>query len=282
MTAIPAAAMHLVKGRYYAHVATVNSDGSLQISQVWIDGDEEHLTFNCYESSAKARNLRANPNIAISIAGQGNTSHESLAVQGKVVEMLHEGTDEHIDRLAHHYLDLDAYPFQPSNETRVIMKVAPQKVHHRQGYDLEKLHAHTLRPYEEQVRHLLDKNMEGWLDTFADDAVFELPFAPADYPRKLEGRAAIAEYVKDYTKHIDLTGFPELTVHQALDPAVIVVEALAEGRVIATGNPYQVSYVWVITVKNGKIVRQRDYWNPLAVQDALGGNNSMRSVFNVD
>lgn len=282
MTTIPAAAMHLVQGRYYAHVATLNANGSLQISQVWIDGDQDHLTFNCYESSAKARNLRANPNIAISIAGQGNTSHESLAIRGRVVEMIHEGTEEHIDRQANYYLGLDGYPFHPPNEVRVIMKIAPEKVYHRQGHDLEMLHAHTLRPYEDQIRHLLNKNMDGWLDTFADDAVFELPFAPADYPQKLEGKAAIAEYVKDFTKNIDLTGFPELTVHQTLDPAVIVVEALAEGLVVATGKPYRMRYVWVITVQKGKIVRQKDYWNALAVQDALGGGDGMRSTFNID
>ncbi len=281
MATIPDAAMHLVRGKFYAHVATSNENGSLQISQVWIDGDRDHLAFSCYESSSKARNLRRNPYIAISIAGQGNTSHESLAVQGRVVEMIHEGADVHVDRLAEHYLDLDGFPLPSSNETRVIVKVAPEKVHHRQGFDVEKLHAHTLQPYEDQIRHLLNKDMQGWLDTFADDAVFELPFAPAGYPRELAGKAAIADYVRDYTKHIELTGFPELTVHQLLDPAVIVVEALAEGQVIATGKPYDMRYVWVITVQKGKIVRQRDYWNPLAVQDALGGDKGMRATFNV-
>lgn len=281
MTTIPAAAMHLLHGKYYAHVATINADGSPQISQVWVGVDGDLITFNCYESSVKARNLRANPSVAVSIAGHGTTSHESLAVQGTVVDMTHEGADRHIDGLANHYLGLDSYPIDRPEETRVIVKIAPQKVYHRVGYEVEQQHAQTLQPYREQIRHLLDKNMRGWADTFAEDAVLELPYAPANYPRQLEGRAAIFEYVKDFPKHIDLRDISEVAVHQALDPKVLVVETLGEGVVVATGKPYRVRYVWVITVEGGKIVRQRDYWNPLAVLDALGGAEAMRDTFNV-
>lgn len=281
MTAIPAAAMHLLEGKYYAHISTINADGTPQISQVWVGVDGDLVTFNCYESSAKARNLRANPSIAISIAGSGNTSHESLAIQGTVVEMAREGAYEHIDNLANHYLGLDGYPFEHPDETRVIVKIAPRKVYHRVGYDVEKQYAQTLQPYQDQIRHLLAGNIQGWVDTFAQDAVLELPYAPAGYPKKLEGKAAILDYVKDFPKHIDLQGFAETTVHQTLDPAVIVVETLGEGRVTATGRPYRVRYVWVVTVKGGKIVGLRDYWNPLTVQEALGGGEGMRTTFNV-
>lgn len=138
----------------------------------------------------------------------------------------------------------------------------------------------TVELHRSQLRHLLNKDMEAWVDAFAEDAVFELPFAPPNYPTRIEGKAAIHEYVKDYPKHIDLQDFPEVTVHQTLDPAVIVVEARAEGRVVATGKPYRVLYVWVVTVEGGKIVRQRDYWNPLTVLEALGGEEAMRDTFN--
>lgn len=281
MTTIPAAAMHLLQGKYYAHIATTNTDGTLQISQVWVGVDGDLITFNCYESSVKARNLRANPSVAVSIAGHGNTSHESLSVQGKVVEMTHDGAAQHIDALANRYLGLDAYPIDRPEETRVIVKIAPQKVYHRVGYDVEKQYAQTLQPYHDQIRHLLDKNMQGWVDTFAEDAVLELPYAPANYPQQLQGKAEIYEYVKDYPKHIDLRDISEVAVHQTLDPKTLVVEALGEGLVVATGKPYRVRYVWVITVEGGKIVRQRDYWNPVTVLDALGGDEAMRDTFNV-
>ncbi|WP_409467552.1 nuclear transport factor 2 family protein [Streptomyces sp. HC307] len=32
-------------------------------------------------------------------------------------------------------------------------------------------------------------------------------------------------------------------------------------------SPFDMSYVAVVTVRNGLIIRYRDYWSPLAVQD---------------
>ncbi|URN03253.1 nuclear transport factor 2 family protein [Actinomadura madurae] len=96
------------------------------------------------------------------------------------------------------------------------------------------------------------------------------------------GKTAIWEYVKDYPKRIDLQGFAEVIEHPTTEPGVLVVEAQVEGRVIATGKPYRVRYVWVVTVEEGKIVKQRDYWNPLAVLEALGGEKNLRATFNVE
>ncbi|OJU79827.1 MAG: hypothetical protein BGO11_11625 [Solirubrobacterales bacterium 70-9] len=140
----------------------------------------------------------------------------------------------------------------------------------------------ALEIHRAQLRRLLEKDMEAWAGAFAEDAVFELPFAPADYPQCLNGRAAIYEYVKDYPNHIDLRDFPEVVEHETLDPAVVVVEAQADGRVVATGKPYRMRYVWIITTGNGEIVRQRDYWNPLVGLEALGGEQGLRDAFDTE
>ena len=73
--------------------------------------------------------LRANPDVAVSIAGQENP-YENLIVQGKVVELTNEGADDDIDALAKRYLDADSYPLRQPGEERVIVKIAPEKVHH--------------------------------------------------------------------------------------------------------------------------------------------------------
>lgn len=132
-----------------------------------------------------------------------------------------------------------------------------------------------------QLQRLLSKDMMAWADAFADEAVVDFPFAPPNYPKQIRGKEAIREYVKDYAVHIDLHEFPEFTVHETLDPAVLVVEARVVGQMVATGAPYEVGYVWVIRTEKGKIVHQRDYWNPLAVLDAVGGGEALRDAFNV-
>lgn len=114
---------------------------------------------------------------------------------------------------------------------------------------------------------LLDKDMAGFAGLWAEDGVMEFPFAPTGYPARLEGRAAIEDYLRDYPKMLDIQGFPVQVVHQSTNPDVAVVEFDAEGVVVATGRPYRFSYIAVITVRDGEIVSYRDYWNPLYVQE---------------
>ena len=114
---------------------------------------------------------------------------------------------------------------------------------------------------------LLDKDMAGFAGLWAVDGVMEFPFAPPGSPARLEGRAAIEEYLRDYPKMLDIQGFPKQVVHQSTDPDVVVVEFDAEGVVVATGKPYRFSYIAVITTRDGEIVNYRDYWNPLYVQE---------------
>jgi ketosteroid isomerase-like protein len=92
----------------------------------------------------------------------------------------------------------------------------------------------------------------------------------------LEGKAAVAEYMRDYPDHIDLHDFPYVEIHQTLAPETIVVEMRGVGRLVDTDSPFDMSYIAVVTVKDGLITHYRDYWNPLAVQDPAtnfaGGN----------
>lgn len=128
-TAIPEQAKHLFENKDVAHVATLNDDGTPQVSAVWIGLDGELVTFNTAEGRVKTKNLAANPSVALSISGQENP-YENLIIQGKVVEMTHDGADDDIDALAKRYLDADSYPFRQPGEQRVLVKIQPEKVNH--------------------------------------------------------------------------------------------------------------------------------------------------------
>lgn len=114
---------------------------------------------------------------------------------------------------------------------------------------------------------LLDKDMIGFAGLWAEDGVMEFPFAPPGWPARVEGRAAIEDYLRDYPKMLDIQGFPKQVVHQSTDPDVLIAEFDAEGVVVATGKPYRASYIAVITTRDGEIVHYRDYWNPLLAQE---------------
>ena len=129
MAAIPDEAKHLFENKDFAHVATLNADGSPQVSAVWIGIDGDLVTFNTAEGRLKAKNLARDGRVALSITNAANP-YENLIVQGKVVEMTHDGADEDIDALAKRYLDADSYPFRQDGEVRTIVKIEPEKVNH--------------------------------------------------------------------------------------------------------------------------------------------------------
>jgi|SRR5438105_2851349 len=129
-TTIPASHADLLQAskRAFAQLATVNADGSPQVTPVWVDYDGTHLIVNTARGRVKAKNLERNPRVAMAIADPENP-YRYLGVQGRVVEMIQQGADAHIDKMAQKYLNKDAYPYRQPGELRVMMKIAPEKVH---------------------------------------------------------------------------------------------------------------------------------------------------------
>jgi len=128
MAPIPATHADLLTKRSFAHVATLNADGSPQVTPVWVDFDGTNVLINTARGRVKARNLAREPRVALSIADPDNP-YRYLGIQGRVVEMTEAGGDAHIDKMAKKYLGRDTYPFRRPGERRVIVKIAPEKIH---------------------------------------------------------------------------------------------------------------------------------------------------------
>src|SRR5262245_17162546 len=128
-TTIPASHTDLLNQKLaFAQLATVNADGSPQVTPVWVDYDGTHVLVNTARGRVKANNLERNPKVALSISDPENP-YRYVGIQGRVVEMIEQGGDAHIDKLAKKYLNKDSYPGRRPGEVRVIVKIAPEKVH---------------------------------------------------------------------------------------------------------------------------------------------------------
>src|SRR6201986_4049543 len=129
MAAIPDEAKHLFENKDFAHVATLNKDGSPQVSGLWIGMEGDLLTFHTAAGRLKRKHLAGDGRVAFSITSPENP-YENLIVQGPVVEMPPDGADDDIDALAKRYLDADSYPFRQPGEERVLVKIEPEKVNY--------------------------------------------------------------------------------------------------------------------------------------------------------
>jgi PPOX class probable F420-dependent enzyme len=106
-----------------AHVAVIDTAGAPHVTPVWVDTDGEHIIFNTAKGRAKYNGLLRNPQVAVSVVDK-NDDHRTLWVQG-TAELVEEGADAHIDRMAKKYLGQDKYPFHKPGEQRVIVRIAP-------------------------------------------------------------------------------------------------------------------------------------------------------------
>ena len=110
-----------------------------------------------------------------------------------------------------------------------------------------------------------------WIELWAEDGTCEFPYALEGRPRLLQGKDAIYRYMTTYADGIVIDAVEEMRIHPMLDPEMAAVELATAGRVLPSGRAYNQRYVVIFEVKNGKLWRYREYWNPLIAIEAFGG-----------
>jgi len=113
---------------------------------------------------------------------------------------------------------------------------------------------------------------EDMADCYAAEVVIEMPFAVAGlYPRRTETtredlRAAFAagRAVRRYTS------LGRSVIHETTDPDVIIADYDLKGHLVATGEPFAMSFLMILTLRNGQIAYSRDFTDPVAGARVLG------------
>jgi PPOX class probable F420-dependent enzyme len=126
---IPTDYEDLLNNPNYAHVATINPDGSPQVTPVWIDYDKakNEIYVNTAKGRKKARNMKVGSSVALSIQ-DFEKPYRYIGIQGEVLDVTEEGARDHINQLSMKYLGQSEYPFY-SGETRLLVKIKPKYVH---------------------------------------------------------------------------------------------------------------------------------------------------------
>lgn len=131
MVSIPAPAQALLGSDAVAHVWTSNPDGSPQVSVVWMIVQDDEILFGCDGASRKARNLRQDPRIILSIEDDERNERgfqRHLVIRGRAV--IEDGPNPALmDRLARKYLGLDRHPLAlRDSPTAVVVRVEIDRI----------------------------------------------------------------------------------------------------------------------------------------------------------
>jgi uncharacterized protein len=65
-------------------------------------------------------------------------------------------------------------------------------------------------------------------------------------------------------------GLGNVVIHETADPEVVIVENELKGEFTATGEPFALRFVMVMTIRDGLIVHTRDYSNPVTGAQVVG------------
>jgi len=118
----------LFEDKNFAFVATVNKDGSPQVTATWVDTDGKNVLVNVATSRQKFRNISKDPRVAVALVDQKNP-YEEIIIRGKVISM-EKGrvADDHIDKMSKKYTGQDKYGSRRPGEQRVLLTIEPSKI----------------------------------------------------------------------------------------------------------------------------------------------------------
>jgi PPOX class probable F420-dependent enzyme len=104
--AVPERYRDILAGKALGHLATIGADGRPQVNPVWFIADGERVFLSVKPDTAKYRNLRANPAVAMSVSDP-ECPGRYVEVRGEAIEFELFETLAWVNRLAHKYTGAD-------------------------------------------------------------------------------------------------------------------------------------------------------------------------------
>ena len=139
----------------------------------------------------------------------------------------------------------------------------------------DELRAKNITIAERVVRTCGNLRPEDVREDFSEDAVLALPYAPAGTPKETVGRDEVVRYIAQLRDYIPPGIFVDHDFDTlAGDPTLVVARYSATTELLTTGLPYENTYVTLITVRDGKVTRYEEFFNPINWLVAQGGSMS--------
>ena len=118
----------LFQAKNLIFIATINLDGSPQLTPVWGNYQDEHILVNTAEGRIKHRNVLHDSRVAVCVVAHDNPL-DMTTIRGKVIEIIPDYDYIHADKLTKKYMGLEKYPFKRPGEKRITLKIKPEHVY---------------------------------------------------------------------------------------------------------------------------------------------------------
>ncbi|AWK09840.1 TIGR03618 family F420-dependent PPOX class oxidoreductase [Streptomyces spongiicola] len=119
----------ILDGPVFVDLATIQPDGSPQVSPVWVKRDGDELLISTTLGRRKERNLRRDPRASV-VVQPFDAPYTYAEVRGTVT-LTEEGGQELIDELSMKYTGKRYAEFNPEageDAPRVVVRLTPRKI----------------------------------------------------------------------------------------------------------------------------------------------------------
>jgi PPOX class probable F420-dependent enzyme len=128
MAEIPEAAREVLESDRLAHIVTLNTDGSPQMSCVWVGVEDGDIVLASMPRNRKVRNLERDPRVVLSVETDRRDAHglnEYLVVHGRA-RLVRGGAPELLQRLAEVYIGPGVkFPAMPNPPPGYVIRITP-------------------------------------------------------------------------------------------------------------------------------------------------------------
>ncbi|MFO7668578.1 MAG: nuclear transport factor 2 family protein [Bacteroidales bacterium] len=119
-------------------------------------------------------------------------------------------------------------------------------------------------------RLLEERDMEKWIDLWAEDGIDRKPYATGMFPEEINGRNAVYDAWKGIAEVFDSVSFPIQEIIVDEESRTVVVRLDGKG-VMKNSNLYQNTYIFLIHYNEDLRIKECfEYFNPYVAGKAFG------------
>ncbi len=125
--ALTEAQRKFLENPYVGVLTTLRPDGSPHSTVVWVDVDEQGVSFNTETGRAKPRHMEQDARVALLVLDPAN-AYQWISVSGRAEQSTGDAANAQINRLAKKYLGKDEYPWFNPEQQRITVRIQPDTI----------------------------------------------------------------------------------------------------------------------------------------------------------
>jgi PPOX class probable F420-dependent enzyme len=112
----------------HAVLSTLNADGSVHSTIIWIDREGDNIAFNSARGRVWPANLERDPRVTLTLLDESDPYTYAVLTGSATVVDTGEDADRHMDVLAKKYINQDVYPWRKAGEQRIKFHLSPARI----------------------------------------------------------------------------------------------------------------------------------------------------------